>query len=126
MGVGAMDQGFVQASPARVYRALADPSRYADWWPGMGRGRGVRLWGRSLAARAGTLREGVGLTLDLQGSATGTLEWYLEPFEDGTIVYAILNLDLPAGRGRSRRRLLRARGSVRGGMVGLQRALEAP
>jgi hypothetical protein len=52
------------------------------------------------------------------------LEWYLEPFDDGTIVNVFLQVSDAPGR-RGERRLRRMRGSIRAGLVGLKRRLEA-
>lgn len=123
--VAAHDQGYVTAPPGAVYRLLRDPEAYPRWWPGARGSGGLDLGPvRGLGVRAGHLREDLGLVLELSGPATGTLEWHLEPFEDGTIVNAILNLDLPVGARRAERRLLGARAGIRRGMVGLKRALE--
>jgi hypothetical protein len=66
-------------------------------------------------------RNDVGLHLV---SPDGDLEWYLEPFDDGTIVNAFLDVEDVPGR-RGERRLHRLRGSIRAGLVGLKRHLEA-
>lgn len=124
MHVASFDQGFVAAPPAAVYPELADLARYERWWPRWS--AGLHLGGRaSLAARAEGHRQDVGLILHIEGRVTGTLEWYLEPFEEGTIVYAILNLDVAAGERRTARRLLRARSELRRALVALKRRLEA-
>lgn len=127
MHVAAHDQGYVEAPASRVYGALADLEAYPGWWPGArwdGR-LALRLGGRrGFLARDERHRAEVGLFLMLEGPAAGSLEWHLEPLEDGTIVNGILNLDLPGGRRRSERRLLRARAAVHRGLVGLKRALE--
>jgi hypothetical protein len=102
---------------------LVDPSTYPSWWPGA-RANGTGL---SLPIRRGTHRfavererEGIGLYLVSGGDS---LEWYLEPFDDGTIVNAFLDVEGTAGR--SARRLLRMRGAIRTGLVGLKRRLES-
>lgn len=125
MHVAAHDQGFVAASPPRVYGVLADVESYPAWWPSARGDRpALRLAGGTLTMRAGDHRPDVGLILHLGGPFAGTLEWYLEPEMDGTIVNSILNLDLPGGRRRSERRLLRARVAIHEGLVRLKGRLE--
>lgn len=123
--MAAHDQGYVGAPPAAVYGLLGNLEGYRAWWPDAAGPTELALdgFGR-LSAVPGRFREDLGLFLDLSGGAAGTLEWHLEPFEEGTVVNAILNLDVSAGRRRASRRLLAARGSIRRGMVGLKRALE--
>lgn len=129
MGERAHDQGYVAAPPAAVYGALRDPASYDRWWPRVRSGRvgeGASLKvgrGRPMGVRTERHREGVGLVLRLEGSPAATLEWYLEPFREGTIVNCIL--DVEAGRRRrARQRVRRLRAAVRRGMVGLKGALE--
>lgn len=114
--VASVDQGFVAAPPAEVF------ARLAGGW-----GEGERRLGRfRVRPRETGRREGIGLTSRLEGDVAGTLEWYLEPFEEGTIVYAILHLEPRGGPRRSARALLRARGSLRRTLVGMKHALEGP
>ena len=116
------DQGFVGASPAQVYEVLANPSSYPTWWPGArGSAEEVILpLDRSAGSvEADGFREDVGLHLL---SEKQELEWYLEPFDDGTIVNAFL--EVPGSGRRVERRLLRMRSALRGGLVGLKRHLE--
>lgn len=118
MGVRSHDQGFVGSPPDRVYATLADTASYPSWWAGSrAEDGGVRLpfWSRT-PATAERHRAGVGLYLV---SPAGSLEWYLEPFEDGTIVNAFLEQPGRVGA----RRLVRARAAIRRGMVGLHRGL---
>ena len=115
------DQGFVAAPPEQVYGVLADPSSYATWWPGakpLPGGVQLPLGRRGGAAVAERLRNGVGLYLV---SGDEEVEWYVEPFDDGTIVNVFLGVKGTQGR-RTQRRL---RGSIRAGLVGLKRRLEA-
>ena len=118
------DQGFVPAGPAQVYEVLADLRSYPSWWPGAqvsSEGVALPLRRGLRAARADRLRDDLGLHLLADGQ---DLEWYLDPFDDGTIVNVFLEVpDAPPGR-RGERRLLRMRGAVRRGLVGLKRRFE--
>jgi hypothetical protein len=124
-----VDQGFVAAPHVSVYGILADVQAYPVWWPGAevrssGEELRLRLPGGPLApAVAGGHREGVGLILHLGPPYSGTLEWYLEPFEEGTVVNSILHVDLPGGPGRSARRLLRLRAEIHRAMAALREHL---
>jgi hypothetical protein len=125
--VGTVDQGFVPAPPGAVYPRLADLERYGEWWP---RSRARRENGSVVLRLPGgppaiasvrKVRPGIGLVIGLEGSRVGgSLEWYLEPFKDGTVVNAILELEA-AGR----RRTMRLRRGIREGLVALRR-LEEP
>jgi hypothetical protein len=78
------------------------------------------LHGRARPARAERHRNLVGLFLVSQDEE---LEWYLEPFDDGTIVNVFLQTRDHPGR-RAERRLRRTRGAIRAALVGLKRRLE--
>ena len=120
--VRAHDQGFVSASPSRVYRTLLDLDSYPGWWPGSRVGRdglALPLSRSASGVRSERERNDEGLHLVFEG---GSLEWYLEPFDDGTIVNAFLDVGPNAGRPRG---LLRLRAGVRDALVGLKRRLEA-
>jgi uncharacterized protein YndB with AHSA1/START domain len=127
----AHDQGFVAASPEVVYRALAETEAYGSWWTdsaagGSDRAVRLRLEPRRVAeATAERHREGIGLFLRLGAPYDGTLEWYLEPFDDGTIVNVLLDADLGGG-GTAVRRVRRMRSAIRRGLVGLKGRLEWP
>lgn len=122
----AHDQGFVAAGPSDVYEALAGLPGYPRWWTDARAGDPLelRLGGRLLRAEASALRPDIGLILHLHGAFPGTLEWHLQPEDDGTIVNSILNIEPPGGRRRAERRLLRCRASIRRGLVGLKGSLE--
>jgi len=126
MQVAAHDQGFVAAGPSAVYEVLADLEGYPGWWRDA-RADGplaILLGGRWMLAEPSSPRPGIGLVLHLRGRFPGTLEWHLQPEDDGTIVNSILNLDPPGGPQRAARRMLRCRGAIRRGLVGLKGALE--
>ena len=124
--VSTVDQGFVAASPGRVFEVLRDPAGYPAWWPGVWSAGGrLRLPGLPPAAVATDgIRPGVGLFVRLDGRTrsgrrvAGHVEWYLEEFKEGTVVSGIANLD--TGRPWSRRRVLRFRAGMRDGLVALR------
>jgi uncharacterized protein YndB with AHSA1/START domain len=115
----------VPSPPGPVYRALADPSSYGMWWPGIrvvGEGTAVRLRldrGAPAAAVPEGTRPDLGLFVRLGPPYRGTMEWFLEPFQDGTVVNCILDLDLAGGWPGASRRLRRIRAAIRRGLVGL-------
>jgi hypothetical protein len=123
------DQGFVPAPPVAVYALVSQPASYPSWWPGANcdrdQGSALRLPlepGKPKPASIESHRPGVGVFLSLPGYQ-GTLEWYLEPFQKGTIVNGLLEVESGSGAGRSERRLVRMRSSVRRALVGLNEAL---
>jgi hypothetical protein len=87
------DQTFVAAAPPVVAAVVADPARWAAWWPDLTlsvtRDRGIK-----------------GQQWVLTGQIGGTAEIYLEPWHDGTVVHTFLRLQLPppADPERDRRR----------------------
>ena len=69
------------------------------------------------------LREGVEIVLPVAGPRVrGHLQWYLEPFRDGTVVYGITNVQ--TSRRWSRRKVLRHRTCMRDAIVALKQRLE--
>jgi hypothetical protein len=123
--VASVDTGFVAAAPQRVFEVLADPTGYAQWWPGVRGGDDVlRLPGIGRATtRTGGVEPGVELTLRLQArTCAGRLQWYLEPYKEGTVVYGIVDLETPGRWGRRRRIAVRA--SIHRALVALKGKLE--
>jgi hypothetical protein len=117
------DQGFVRAAPHEVFKRLDELSGYPGWWPGSeARDGGIvlPLAKRLPPATRDHRRENVGLLLRFKGDS---LEWYLEPFDDGTIVNAFLDIRAAGSPARAGRRVLRMRRGLRGGLVGLRRAM---
>jgi hypothetical protein len=131
--VRALDHGFVAARPERVFDVLSDPAGYPAWWPGartVGDGR-VRLPGLPpLRMATDGVRPGTGLFVRVsdgpgggfEGEIGGHMEWYLEAFEEGTVVSCIT--DLRAACAWRPRRVLRVRAGVRSAMVALKGMLE--
>jgi hypothetical protein len=129
--ITAHDQGFVAAPPSRLYGVLAEIASYGSWWPGVRvdtqeDGFRLDLGAGGARARPEGRRPDVGLVIRLGPPYGGTLEWYLEPFEEGTIVNSIVDLEVAGGQGRSGRLLRRLRSGVRRGLVGLKGTLEPP
>ena len=126
MRVAAIDQGFVLAAPDRVYELVRDPAAYPAWWPGVradgeGRLRFPELGPVAVAVRV--VRDGVELFVDVDGPrAQGHLQWYLEPFREGTIVYGIT--DVKTTRRWRPRRVLRHRASMRRALLTMKDHLE--
>ena len=129
MRVRSHDQGFVPAPPTSVYALVSRPASYPSWWPGAAcdgdAGSALRLPlepGKRKPATVERHRPDVGVFLSLPGHR-GTLEWYLEPFQEGTIVNVLLDVEAGSGVRRSERRLVRMRSSVRRALVGLYEAV---
>ena len=123
--VSSVDRGFVPRPPVALYRTLIDLRSYGAWWPGATAAVTdgvVALKLPAVGAVTATtegLREGTGLHVRLAGpSLAGTLEWYLEPFREGTIVHAIV--DAEPRRRWTARRLRRLRSAIRSALVSLR------
>jgi len=124
--VASVDKGFVAAAPGKVFEVLASPGDYPRWWPGARTGHGdeLRLPGMGrVGVRAQDARPGVELVFRLDGRRHGgRLQWYLEPFKEGTAVYGIV--DLETERRWTARRARRIRAGIRGALVALKGMLE--
>jgi hypothetical protein len=118
MTVRTHDRGFVAASPALVYGRVSDPSTYPSWWPGADGGR--PSLGPETVAEVSPERHREGTGLFLRLDPVGELEWYLEPWEDGTIVNCLLELRSVPRRRWSDRGLGRVRGTIRRALIGLK------
>ena len=116
------DQGFVGTSPARVFEVLAEPAGYPRWWPGARErppGRLLLPGFGVVAVEATGVRPGVGLYVRLEGRGfRGHLEWFLEPYKEGTVVNAIVNVE--SARRWQDRRILAVRAGLRLAMVALR------
>ena len=71
------DDTFVVADPAVVARAVAEPHRWAEWWPDL-----------RLTVTEERALEGVRWTV--AGAVTGSMEIWLEPYADGVLVHYYL------------------------------------
>ncbi|QUH05920.1 polyketide cyclase / dehydrase and lipid transport [Saccharopolyspora erythraea] len=104
MGMPAIDvsdEVFIAAAPGAVAERFADPARHRRYWP-------------DLVLRVEEARGVKGVRWSIAGPLTGTMEVWLEPVLDGTVLHYFLRADLPAGVRRSaateaRRRRLAAR-----------------
>ncbi|HEX8099980.1 MAG TPA: hypothetical protein VF660_07240 [Actinomycetota bacterium] len=122
------DRGWIGASPSDVYRTVASIETYGSWWrtvtvetadsqlrlalPGVGR----------VNVRTGGERPNVGIVLQFSGDATGVLEWYFEPFREGSVANVFLRL---AQRPRRwNRGELAYRSAVRDGLLALRTLFE--
>ena len=128
--VRAHDRGWIPAPPEAVYRVAEDILTYPSWWRAVRVDEGeserfvllsVPALGRMRASVAGQ-RAGVGLVIQLVGDVDGVLEWFLEPFKDGTIANVFLRLATRPRRWNRRERIYRS--AVRDGLVALRTVFE--
>lgn len=77
------DQTFVAAAPARVAARVSVPARWRAWWP-------------DLVLRVREDRAEKGIRWTVAGPLTGTMEVWLEPVMDGTIIHYFLHAE-PTG-----------------------------
>ncbi len=77
------DQTFIAAAPERVAEVLGARAKWRRWWPDL-----------RLTVREDRAEKGIRWTVD--GGLTGTMEFWLEPELDGTIVHYFLHAE-PAG-----------------------------
>lgn len=80
--VDVVDETFLAVPPQVVARAVADPARWRRWWP-------------DLALRVHHDRGAEGLRWTVAGALAGSMELWLEPVLDGTVVHYYLRADLP-------------------------------
>jgi hypothetical protein len=78
--VDLVDDTFLACVPAAVARVVADPARWAAWWPDL---RLTTTRDRGLKGRQWTV----------QGSLVGTAEIWLEPWWDGVLLHHYLRAD---------------------------------
>jgi hypothetical protein len=76
------DETFVVAPPSAVAAAFADPAAWPGFWP-------------DLTPSVYADRGAEGLRWTVAGALTGTMEVWLEPMLDGTLVHYFLRADLP-------------------------------
>ncbi|GAB3463986.1 hypothetical protein GCM10027436_75460 [Actinophytocola sediminis] len=89
-----IDETFLVVPPGTVAAVFADPGAWRRFWPDL------RL---EVYADRGV----EGLRWTVRGALVGTMEVWLEPVLDGTVLHYFLRGDLPPGRVPSRGRLAR-------------------
>jgi hypothetical protein len=82
--VDVMDETFLAVPPSSVAAAFADPRSWRRFWPDL-----------ELAVYADRGDEGVRWTV--RGALVGTMEVWLEPVLDGTVLHYFLRADLSSG-----------------------------
>jgi uncharacterized protein YndB with AHSA1/START domain len=126
MRVAEVDRGFVPAPPDRVFELVRDPNGYPVWWPGVraaGQGRLRFPELRSVSVATDAVREGIELLVRVEGrEGRGHLQWYLEAFKEGTIVFGIT--DVQTRKAWSTRRVLRHRTSMRQALLAMKSRFE--
>jgi hypothetical protein len=97
--VDIVDETFLVAPPGTVAAAFADPASWRRYWPDL-----------TLAVYADRGAEGIRWTV--RGALVGTMEVWLEPVLDGTLLHYFLRAEAPgpltrrqADRERRRRQL---------------------
>lgn len=93
--VDVVDETFLAAPPEAVAAEFADAARWRDYWPDLRVG---------LYADRG--REGMRWTVS--GALVGTMEVWLEPVLDGTLLHYFLRGELPRARDMAADRAARA------------------
>lgn len=82
--VDVIDETFLAVPPGSVAAAFADPSAWRRFWP-------------DLDLEVYADRGAEGLRWTVRGALVGTMEVWLEPMLDGTLLHYFLRADLPAG-----------------------------
>lgn len=112
--VDVVDETFLAVPPAVVAAAFAPPSAWAAFWPDL-----------TLDVYADRGTEGLRWTVG--GALVGTMEVWLEPVLDGTLLHYFLRADLPgdASDQRTRREVRRRQLAAKQVSLGLKLTLEA-
>lgn len=86
-----VDETFVVAEPAQVAAVVADPGRWAHWWPGLDL---VVFMDRGLE----------GMRWTVTGELVGSSEIWLEAYDDGVLLHYYLRVDptVPGSRTTAR------------------------
>lgn len=92
LSVDVVDELFVVAPPGVVAAEFAPPARWRELWPDL-----------DLEVLADRGAEGMRWTAT--GALVGSMEVWLEPVLDGTLVHYYLRAELPPGRRAGRRRV---------------------
>jgi hypothetical protein len=113
--VDVIDETFLAVPPKVVATAFADPGAWRRFWPDL------RL---SVYADRGD----EGLRWTVRGALVGTMEVWLEPVLDGTLLHYFLRADLPpgvqVGRGRLTREKARRQLAAKAVALDLKAVLE--
>jgi hypothetical protein len=94
--VDVFDETFLAVPPGSVAKAFADPAAWRRFWPDL-----------DLEVYADRGDEGLRWTVG--GALVGTMEVWLEPVLDGTVLHYFLRADPPPGAGVRPDRLRRER-----------------
>lgn len=86
-----MDETFLAVPPKAIAAALAEPAAWRRFWP-------------DLELSVYLDRGDQGLRWTVGGALIGTMEVWLEPLLDGTVLHYFLRADLPAEGSASARR----------------------
>jgi hypothetical protein len=87
--VDIVDETFLVVPPKIVASAFADPAAWRRYWPDL-----------TLSVYADRGDEGIRWTV--RGALTGTMEVWLEPMLDGTLLHYFLRAELPGSRATAR------------------------
>jgi hypothetical protein len=110
--VDVIDETFLAVPAATVAAAFADPGAWRRFWPDL-----------DLAVYADRGVEGVRWTV--RGALVGTMEVWLEPMLDGTILHYFLRADFPPGvTGRSLKEIARRQQAAKAVALDLKFVLE--
>jgi hypothetical protein len=112
--VDVVDETFLAVPPEVVAAAFAPPAAWAGFWPDLS---------LDVYADRGTQ----GLRWTVAGALVGTMEVWLEPVLDGTLLHYFLRADLPGGASdkRTRREVRRRQLAAKQVSLGLKLILEA-
>jgi hypothetical protein len=80
--VDVVDETFLVVPPAALAAVFSDPSNWPRFWP-------------DLRLSVYVDRGEAGIRWTVQGALTGTMEVWLEPVLDGTLLHYFLRADLP-------------------------------
>lgn len=92
--IDVVDETFLAVPPKLVAGAFADPVSWRRFWP-------------DLVLEVYADRGDQGLRWTVRGALVGTMEVWLEPMLDGTLLHYFLRVDWPAGVARRPRANLR-------------------
>jgi hypothetical protein len=85
--VDVVDETFLAVPPAVVAAEFATPARWPRWWP-------------DLQLEVDTDRGVQGVRWTVRGALVGSMEVWLEPVLDGTVLHYFLRADPPGRDGR--------------------------